>query len=262
VNGAQLVRREVDGGVARVTLDSPHNRNAMSVALLTQLLDALDAALEDPSVRVVVLSGTGPVFCSGADLKEQREYRERGEPSPVADLLVAVLSHMLDAHKPVVARVNGHARAGGLGLIGAADIAIAPDDATFGFAEVRIGVVPAVIAVTTVPRMTPRAAVELFLTGETFDGRRAVEVGLLNRAVPAAELDAEVDRYVAMLARGGPEALGHVKPLIARVRDLPPEEAFREMAALSTARFASEEAQEGMRAFAERRQPSWVDAEP
>jgi methylglutaconyl-CoA hydratase len=158
----------------------------------------------------------------------------------------------------VVARVNGHARAGGLGLIGAADIAIAPETATFGFAEVRIGVVPAVIAVTTVPRMTPRAALELFLTGETFDARRAVATGLLNRAVPEDELDAEVERYVDMLRRGGPEALALIKPMLAKVRALPAGEAFQEMAALSAERFGSDEGQEGMRAFAERREPSWV----
>jgi len=112
--------------------------------------------------------------------------------------------------------------------------------------------------VTTVPRMTPRAALELFLTGETFDGRRAVEVGLLNRVVPAERLDAEVERYADMLRRGGPEALGHIKPMLARIRALPRDEAFRELAELSTARFASDEGQEGMRAFAERREPSWV----
>ena len=167
---------------------------------------------------------------------------------------------MLESPKPVVARVNGHARAGGLGLIGAADIAIAPAEATFGFAEVRLGVVPAVIAVTTVPRMTARAALELFLTGETFDGRRAVEVGLLNRVVPAEELDAEVERYVGMLRRGGPEALRHIKPMLARVRELSQEEAFRAMAALSAERFASDEGQEGMRAFADRRDPPWAGA--
>jgi methylglutaconyl-CoA hydratase len=254
-----LVRRDAEAGVARITLDSPHNRNAMSVALLTQLREALDAALADAAVRVVVVSGTGTVFCSGADLKEQRELRARGERSPVAELLVDVLSRVLDAPKPVVARVNGHARAGGLGLIGACDIAIAPQDATFAFAEVRVGVVPAVIAVTTVPRMTPRATFELFLTGETFDGRRAVEVGLLNRAVPAENLDTEVDRYVGMLRLGGPEALSHVKPMIRQVRELPAEQAFRAMAELSTERFASDEGQEGMRAFADKRPPSWVD---
>jgi methylglutaconyl-CoA hydratase len=262
LTGERLVAGETARGVARITLDSPHNRNAMSVALLTQLAGALDAAFGDPSVRVIVLSGTGPVFCSGADLKEQREYRARGETAPVADLLVAALTRLLESPKPVIARVNGHARAGGLGLIGAADIAIAPADATFGFAEVRIGVVPAVIAVTTVPRLAPRASLELFLTGETFDGRRAAEVGLLNRAVAADALDAEVDRYVDMLRRGGPGALAAIKPMLAQLRALPPQDAFRAMAELSAAHFASDEGQEGMRAFAEKRDPAWVEPAP
>jgi methylglutaconyl-CoA hydratase len=258
MNADRFVHSRSAGGVARITLDSPHNRNAMSVALLTELVKGLDAALADPSVRILVLSGTGPVFCSGADLKEQREYRARGETPPTAELLVTALTRVLESPKPVLARVNGHARAGGLGLIGAADIALAPADATFGFAEVRIGVVPAVISVTTVPRMTPRAALELFLTGETFDGRRAVEFGLLNRAVPADRLDEEVDRYIEMLRRGGPEALGQIKPMLAQLRALPPQDAFRAMAELSTAHFASDEGQEGMRAFAEKRDPAWV----
>jgi methylglutaconyl-CoA hydratase len=252
------VQQELASGVARITLDSPHNRNALSVALLTQLRDALAEAFADADVRVVVLTGAGPVFCSGADLKEQRAFKERGEESPVAGLLVEVLTAILDSPKPVITRINGPARAGGLGLIGASDIAVAPASATFGFAEVRIGVVPAVISVTCVPRLTSRAALELFLTGETFDGARAAEIGLVNRAVADDELDAEVDRYVTMLRQGGPEALAAMKPMIARVRSLPVPEAFAAMAELSTRHFSSEEAQEGMRAFAEKRPPAWV----
>ncbi len=247
--------------MARITLDSPHNRNAMSVALMRQLLDALERAIGDPSARVLLLGATGPAFCSGADLKEQREYRERGESSPLGELLVSVLSCVQSSPKPVLARVGGPARAGGLGLIGASDIAIAAQEATFAFTEVRIGVVPAVIAVTTVPRMKPRALLELCLTGETFDGRRAAEVGLVNRAVPADELDAEVERYVSMLLLGGPEALSMIKPMLARVRGRPAADAFAEMSELSSARFASAEAQEGMRAFAERRPPAWAEGQ-
>jgi len=251
-----MINRDFSGGVARLMLDSPHNRNALSTQLLTELNDGLDAAQADAAVRVIVLSGEGPAFCSGADLKEQREYRERGEPSPVADLLVGALTKILESPKPVVARVNGHARAGGLGLIGAADIAIAPFEATFGFAEVRLGLVPAVIAVTCVPRMTDRAALELFLTGETFDAARAAEIGLLNRAVD--DLDAEVQRYLEMLRLGGPAALAAIKPMLKTVREQAP--AFDAMAELSTATFASDEGQEGMRAFAEKRPPAWAAA--
>ena len=255
----RLVSCRVDAGVARITLDSPHNRNALSVALLTQLDASLASAIDDGAVRVIVLGAVGPAFCAGADLKEQREYRQRGEASPVAGLLVSVLTRLQEARKPVLARVAGHARAGGLGLIGACDLAIAAQDATFGFAEVRIGVVPAVIAVTTVPRMTARAALELFMTGETFDGQRAAEIGLVNRAGAGEDLDGEVDRYIEMLRLGGPEAMALIKGMIARVRELPPAAAFGEMARLSSARFASDEAQEGMRAFAQRRAPAWVE---
>jgi methylglutaconyl-CoA hydratase len=256
-SGDGLVRYEVVDGLARITLDSPHNRNALSSGVLRRLGDLFTEVAADPAVRIVVLSGTGPVFCSGADLVEQRELNERGG-APIATLLADVLQHMSNCAKPIVGRINGAARAGGLGLIGACDIAVAPQDATFGFAEVRIGVVPAVIAVTVLPRLAPRAAAELFLTGETFDGRRAAEVGLINRAVPAEDLDAEVDRYLGMLRKGGPEAVTQVKRLLRRVRELPESQAFAEMATLSAERFGSAEAVEGMRAFAEKRPPGWA----
>jgi len=249
-----MIQRDFSDGVARLTLDSPHNRNALSTQLLTELNAGLQDALGDDRIRVIVLTGNGPVFCSGADLKEQREYKERGEESPVADLLVSALRTILDSPKPVVARVNGHARAGGLGLIGAADIAIAPREATFGFAEVRLGLVPAVIAVTCVPRMTERAALELFLTGENFDATRAQAIGLINRAVD--DLDAETDRYLDMLRLGGPNALAAIKPMLSTVREHAP--AFSQMAELSTRTFASDEGQEGLRSFAEKRKPNWV----
>ncbi len=255
---AELVRYATEDGVARITLDSPHNRNAMSVALLTQLSAGLARALGDPAVRVIVLTGTGSAFCAGADLKEQRAHHERGETSPVAELMVDALSTVLRSPKPVIARINGDARAGGLGLIGACDLALSTETATFAFAEVRVGVVPAIIAVTTLPRLVPRAALELFLTGETFDGRRAAEVGLINRAVPEGTLDAEVERYLGLLRQGAPEAISLVKAMIAQVRALPVDEAFAAMGQVSAERFASEEAREGMRAFTERRPPSWA----
>jgi methylglutaconyl-CoA hydratase len=254
----ELVHYEVSDGVARITLDSPHNRNALSRQLVAELQQHLATGLDDDGVRVIVLTGEGKVFCSGADLKEQRQANEAGETakSPGA---VEVMRALWDSPKPVLGRMNGHARAGGLGLVGACDIVVAPRSATFGFAEVRIGVVPAVIAVTTMPRMTPRAALELFLTGENFDADRAAEIGLINRAVPDEELDEEVERYLGMLRLGSPGAMAAIKHgIIARVPSLPRDEAFEEMLALSLDRFSSEEALEGMRAFAEKRKPSWV----
>lgn len=251
----ELVRYEVTSGVARLVLDSPHNRNALSSQLQAELNAHLHEALDNTAVRVIVLTATGDVFCSGADLKEQRERTVSLGPEVAIDTLTSIWH----SPKPVLGRINGHTRAGGLGLVGACDIAIAPEWASFGFAEVRIGVLPAVISVTCLPRMSNRAALELFLTGENLGAHRAVEVGLLNRAVPGDALDDEVDRYVEMLRRGGPDALAGMKPMIERVRHLPMDAAFAEMLELSLSRFRSDEAGEGMRAFAEKRAPRWVE---
>ena len=255
-SGAEpLVTLDRRGPAAVVTLDSPANRNALSRALVEQLHAALTGALDDDGVRVVVLTGAGPVFCSGADLKEQRAG---GAPGAVG--LPEVLTLILESAKPVVARVNGAARAGGLGLIAACDLAVGPATATFGFSEVRIGVAPAIIAVPCLRRMDPRSARELFLTGEPFDGARAREAGLLDRAVAGDELDATVEELVAQLSRGAPEALGVTKQLL---RELPGDdlqEDFRRMAAVSAERFGSAEAREGIAALLEKRPPAWAPA--
>jgi methylglutaconyl-CoA hydratase len=246
-----LVRRADDGGVATITLDSPRNRNALSRRLVSELRVALTAALDDDGVRVVVLTGTGTVFCAGADLKEQ----SAGEPPPDVPGLVRLI---WDSPKPVVARLNGPARAGGLGLVTACDLAVAPDTATFAFTEVRLGVVPAMIAVTCLRRMDPRAAAEYFLTGEVFDARRAQEIGLINRAVPAGELDAAVAHYTGMLLRGAPEALAIAKRLPRTVPAMDVEEGLAAMTELSVERFGSDEAREGIAAFLEKRDPRWI----
>src|SRR5690348_11275469 len=172
-----LLRTAVARGVASLTLDSPANRNALSTPLIEEILDALDAAVADPAVRVVLLDHTGPVFCSGIDLAETEAARASG--ALPAARLGGLLRALWECPRPVVARVGGPARAGGLGLIAAADLAACPTDATFAFSEVRLGVVPALISATVLPRLTSRAAAELFLTGETFDGTRAAQVGLV-----------------------------------------------------------------------------------
>src|SRR5919198_2710951 len=253
---AELVHYQAADGVATVTLDSPSNRNALSRALLGQLVDALDRAGADPAVRVLVLTGADLAFCSGADLAEQRARNQAGEPTgfPLAD----VLRRLWRSDKPVICRVNGAARAGGMGLIGACDLAVARERASFAFSEVRVGVVPAVIAPTCLPKLAPRAAAEYMLTGEVFDARRAVEIGLLNSAVPDGELDAEVGRYVEALRRGGPEALARTKEVLRDLPGLDFDVALDRMQQLSAERFASAEALEGMRAFAEKRPPSWA----
>jgi methylglutaconyl-CoA hydratase len=155
-----------------------------------------------------------------------------------------------------VARVAGPARAGGLGLIAAADIAVCAADATFAFSEVRIGVIPAVISATVLPRLAPRAAAELYLTGETFDGARAAAIGLVTAAVPASELDATVARYTDALGRGAPGALAGAKQLLRRGGDIDTE--IDALTALSIRYFGSAEGLEGVRAFREKRDASWV----
>jgi methylglutaconyl-CoA hydratase len=251
----ELVHLDVAAGVATITLDSPDNRNALSAQLRRELLTHLERSIDADAVRVIVLSHTGRVFCSGMDIKESRGA---GAQDQGVNEVPAILGRIWTSPKPVIARVAGPARAGGVGLVAACDIAVVAEDATFAFSEVRIGVVPAVISVTVLPRLLPRAAHELFLTGETFDGHRAVQIGLVNSAVPAFDLDIEVARYVEMLRLGAPGALAGTKEMLRRERPATLDAQFAEMQELSARFFAGEEGQEGMRAFAEKRKPAWA----
>ncbi|MGH8794075.1 MAG: enoyl-CoA hydratase-related protein [Stackebrandtia sp.] len=251
----ELVTYDVSRGVATLRLNSDANRNALSTPLMRQLLDRLDAAAKDEDVRVVVLGHAGRVFCSGADLKETAAAREAGEVP--AALLTEVLAAMWEFDKPIIARVAGPARAGGIGLVAAADISVCAAEATFAFTEVRIGVVPAVISATVLRRLSPRHAAELYLTGSVFDGRRAEAVGLVTRAVPAADVDAAVAGYAEDLVRGAPGALTGAKELLRRGdEDIRAE--LASLAETSTRFFLSEEGREGVAAFAEDRDPNWV----
>jgi methylglutaconyl-CoA hydratase len=242
---AELVHMAVQSGIATITLDSPANRNALSTALRAQLADALACSAGDDSIRAVVIDHTGPVFCAGMDLTEPPDA-----VSELPDILERISNHP----KPIVAKLGGHARAGGIGLLAAADIAVGAQHATFAFTEVRIGVVPAVISVTVLPRLLRHAAHELFLTGEIFDATRANSIGLLNSVVPADQLNSEVNRYTEMLTKGGPQALALTKQLL---RGTAPRD-FAAMLEISAARFASAEGREGIRAFTEKRPPSWA----
>jgi methylglutaconyl-CoA hydratase len=252
----ELVRTVTAAGVTTVTLDSPANRNALSAQLMRELLAGLSAAVTDPAVRAVVISHTGPVFCSGADLKETAEARESGRIP--AELLADVLAAIWEFPKPVLARIAGPARAGGLGLIAAADIAVCAREATFAFSEVRLGVIPAVISATVLPRLAPRAAAALYLTGDVFDGTRAAEIGLVTAAVEADGLDAAVAAYTRSLVLGGPLALAGTKQLLRRR----PAETVRadlaELSERSAGYFRSAEGREGVDAFRGKRPASWV----
>jgi methylglutaconyl-CoA hydratase len=251
----ELVHLRVERGVATITLDSPHNRNALSAQLRRELRDRLAATAGDEATRVVVLTHTGPVFCAGMDLKESRGA---GAADQGVNEFPQILEMIWTHPKPVVARLAGPARAGGVGLVAASDIAVAADEVSFAFTEVRIGVVPAVISVTVLPRMLPRPAHELFLTGEQFDARRAEQIGLINSAVPADQLDTRVRRYTDLLALGAPGALAATKAMLRREPAPSMSDDFAAMLALSARHFASDEGQEGMRAFAEKRRPSWA----
>ena len=253
-NLPELVHLGTHAGIATITLDSPANRNALSAQLRAQLRDALVRTEADEAVRVVVLGHTGPVFCAGMDLKEPGNQG--------VTEFTRILEQILNHPKPIVARLAGPARAGGVGIVAAADIAVAAQHATFAFSEVRLGLVPAVISVTVLPRLLPRAAHELFLTGEGFDAEQAVAIGLLNAAVPAERLDAEVTRYTGMLLQGGPQALTMTKQLLHRSPGTAAADDFAAMLDLSSTRFASAEGQEGIRAFTENRPPSWAGNNP
>ena len=248
---------EVSGGVATITLNRPDNRNALSTELVGSLAAHMREALARDDARVVVLTGAGTVFCAGADLKERRTV-EPGAGGDELPTFVRVFQMIRASSKPVVAKLNGHALAGGLGLACSCDLAIAPERALFGFTEVRIGVAPAIISVVCLPRMRAADAAELFLTGERISARRAAEVGLINRAVPDDELDAATEELVGKLLLGAPKAMAATKLLLGRVPGMDEGEAYAWTSKLSGELFASDEASEGMTAFAAKRPPAWT----
>jgi len=250
----QAVRYRVSGGVATLTMDQPHNRNALTPALLGGLADGLAAALANDAVGAIELTHTGPAFCAGADLSGTPKPKQRRKELGLAD----VLEDIQDAPKPVVARIAGHCVGGGIGLAAACDISIAGSEAKFAFTEVRVGVAPAIISVVCLPKIRRADALELFLSGERISAARAAEVGLINRAVPADDLDAEVAAVLARLLAGGPSALAAAKRLVYTVPGLERKAAFARTTELSQSLFASAEAAEGMAAFREKRLPSWA----
>jgi methylglutaconyl-CoA hydratase len=250
----------VVGGVATITLNRPDSKNRLDAEAMDLVTSLLADCGADPSVRVIVLTGSGTTFCAGADLSAAASGDRDGFVGTGPMALVRLLTGILDHPKPVIAKVQGHVAGGGNGLVAACDIAVASSDALFAFSEVRIGVAPAVISVVCLDVMDRRAAQELFLSGERVDADRVLEAGLVTKVAPPDALDAVVDGYTEMLMAGGPEALAQAKRLIRRVPRLSRDEAFAETAGLSAALFASEEAREGMTAFLEKRPAAWVPA--
>jgi methylglutaconyl-CoA hydratase len=251
------MRLERRGPVCTLTLDSPHNRNALSAQLLEELGDGLAEVVTDETVRVVVLTASGTVFCSGADLSERSALSEGS--GAVTSRLPEILTTLRTAPMPVIARVGGHARAGGMGLIASCDLAVAADGSTFGFSEVRVGVAPAMILVPALRVMEPRFLRQATLTGESFGARAAAEAGLLTDVVEDEEaLDTWVEGAVASVLKSAPGAVAATKALLAELAALPWSEGLAMAQARSAALFAGAEATEGMAAFLQKRTPPWV----
>lgn len=248
-----VVHYDVERAIATVTLDSPQNRNALSAQLVGELTAQLARAAADDGVRAVVLTHSGRTFCAGADLKEQAS---EGGPAAGTRRMLELLGTVIELPKPVVARLDGHVRAGGLGIVGACDIAIAGPAATFAFTEVRLGLAPAIISLTTLGRMSERAAARYYLTGETFDSATAAAAGLVTAAVES--VDAEVGAICDALRACSPQGLAESKPLTTRTALAAFEARADEVQAQSQRLFESAEAREGILAFLQKRPPAWA----
>jgi methylglutaconyl-CoA hydratase len=256
------IQTSIAAGLARITIDRPEKRNALDRATIAALTAALERCEGDPAVRVVQITGAGHVFCAGADLAEMRSQRDASEEDNLADAgrLTALLGTLDSISKPTLARVNGDGYGGALGLLGACDIVIAAVDAKFAFTEVRLGIIPAVISPFVLAKIGESAARRYFLTAETLTAERLKELRLVHEVAPAGELDRSCERMVAALLLAAPGAVAEAKRLI---RDV--ARATEDRAALSAdmarrlARLRVQtEAQEGFRAFFEKRKPGWT----
>jgi methylglutaconyl-CoA hydratase len=250
---ATAVLYDLRRDAAWITLNQPEKRNALSDEVVSGLLEHLRQANDDSRVRTIVITGAGSAFCAGADLKSGGM-----RPSNAEHPFVTVMKTIWNGPKPVIARINGPAFGGGVGLAAACDIAVASDAVTFSFSEVRIGVIPAMISVVVLPKLGPQQTMYLFLTGERFPAQRAVALGLIHRAVPADQLDSAIDEIVGMIRLGGPNAIGAAKQLVRTVPTMSMDDAFRWTSEIIAPLFASEEAAEGMMAFMEKRKPKWA----
>lgn len=251
-----LVRYAVEGPVARLTLDSPRNRNALSTALVDQMHDGFTRASAEQGVRVVVVGHIGGTFCAGADLSEVAG-RDPGDLAVErARELTRLLRRILESPLPVIAAIDGHVRAGGLGLVGACDIAVAGKCSTFALTEARIGIAPSIISLTLLPKMTARAAGRYFVTGEKFGAEAAAEMGLISAATD--DVVATVAELASAIALGSPQGVAESKALttaaILEDFDRRAEKLTRQSAEL----LVSDEAREGISSFRQKRPPSWV----
>lgn len=255
-----MLRVERAGPALTLTLDRPEVGNALSPELIERMEEALGAAASDPEVRVVVVTGAGKHFSAGADLNYMRSMRTAGAEANIADArrTQGLFAALADLPRPVVARVNGAARGGGVGLLAAADVVVAAAEATFAFTEVRLGIIPAMIGPFVIARMGAARSRRLFLTGETFTADDGRSWGLVDHVAPAEELDARVAAVVGDLVRGGPRAQAEVKELVRELAVAAPADVGRLTADRIARLRAGDEGQEGMAAFLEKRPPRWI----
>ena len=256
------VRR--DRAVEHLVLNRPDVRNAFNDDVIVELTAWARAAAQDTALRVVVLSGAGKVFSAGADANWMARMVDYSRDENVRDAtLMAEMFLALDSlPAAVVGRIHGAALGGGAGLAAICDVAIAADDAVFGFTETKLGILPAVISPYVLPKIGPSAARELFLTGMRFSAQRAKEIGLVHAVVAPGELDATVDRYVAELLSASPTGIAASKRLISQVWGQSAQEAMSITAEAIAAQRVSPEGQDGLRAFLQKRSPRWADPAP
>ena len=256
----ELVHLTTDRGVATITLDSPQNRNALSRQLVSELRGHLETSLADSGTRAILLQATGPAFCAGADLKEARQRNEdHQQQGDGLNPFVQILKDLWRSPKPVVCRVQGATRAGGIGLVAACDISVAAESVSFAYSEVRIGVSPAIISTVILPKIGITRGMEYFLTGNPFSAAQAAAMNLITAAAPDEALDGRVSAYLDALRLGGPGALGACKRLVRDVPAMSLDDGLDWAASFSAQMFATAEAREGFTAFAEKRKPSWQE---
>ncbi len=255
-----VLQVEHQGPVLQIRLHRPDVRNAFNGAVVSELRAAFDAASADPVARVVVLSGSGKSFSAGADLVWMQEQAALPpqENARSAEAMARMFLAIARCRKPVVARIHGHALGGGTGLSAAVDLAICAQDTVFGLTEAKLGIVPAVISPFVMQKIGAGRARALFLTAERFDGKEAERIGLVHKAVEAAQLDAAVDATVQELLSSGPCAVASAKELIRVVGDLSLEDATVVTAQWIAELRSTPEAKEGMSAFLAKRRPEWT----
>jgi len=256
---AAILLRQDREGIATLTLNRPQARNALSMALMAALQEALDAIASDPAVRVVVIAGAGPAFCAGHDLRELRANPGRTQYEAVFARCSQLMQTIVRLPKPVIARVHGVATAAGCQLVASCDLAVASEAARFATPGVNIGLFCSTPMVALTRAVGRKAAMEMLLTGELVDAAEACRLGLVNRTVPAEALDGEIERLARQLAGKSALTLAIGKEAFYRQAELPLAEAYDYAAKVMTRNMLARDAEEGIDAFLEKRRPSWRD---